>query len=132
MRRTEYVVCLGVKDGAVLGFHKCDGPRDAYGWNGPGGKIERGETPEAAADREWREEVRGAEVSGPWVEVGRTVGTGWRVYWMAAPIESVDVMLTVCGLPATLAYPALISERGASKGFVAMARKGVAEFGGYR
>ena len=55
------------RDGRLLLTRRPDGdPLEGF-WELPGGKVEPGETPEAALDREWREElgVR-VEAAEPW------------------------------------------------------------------
>jgi 8-oxo-dGTP diphosphatase len=56
-----------VRDGLLLLTRRPEGDPLAGYWELPGGKVEQGETPEAALDREWREEV-GVEVESafPW------------------------------------------------------------------
>ncbi len=50
-----------VRDGRLLLTRRPDGDPLAGFWELPGGKVEAGETPEAALAREWREEL-GVEV----------------------------------------------------------------------
>lgn len=50
-----------VRDGRLLLARRRDGDPLAGFWELPGGKVEPGETPEAALAREWREEL-GVEV----------------------------------------------------------------------
>lgn len=51
------VAALVVKDGKLLIAQRPAGKHMAGKWEFPGGKIERGETPEAALERELREEL---------------------------------------------------------------------------
>ncbi|MDJ1432288.1 8-oxo-dGTP diphosphatase [Halostagnicola sp. A-GB9-2] len=59
----EATLCFVVRDGCVLLIEKRRGLGEGL-YNGPGGKLEDGETPRACAIRETREEV-GIEVSEP-------------------------------------------------------------------
>jgi 8-oxo-dGTP diphosphatase len=52
-----------VRDGRLLLTRRPEGDALAGFWELPGGKVEPGETPEAALEREWREEL-GVEVAG--------------------------------------------------------------------
>ncbi|NNC87769.1 MAG: (deoxy)nucleoside triphosphate pyrophosphohydrolase [Akkermansiaceae bacterium] len=61
----EVVCAVIVKDGRVLLCRRAAGSHLAGQWEFPGGKVEDGEGPEAALDREIREEL------GCRVEVGR-------------------------------------------------------------
>lgn len=56
-----------VRDGLLLLTRRPDGDPLEGSWELPGGKVEDGETPEAALEREWREEL-GVEVefAEPW------------------------------------------------------------------
>lgn len=51
------VAALFVRDGKLLIARRPDGKHMAGRWEFPGGKIERGETPEQALERELREEL---------------------------------------------------------------------------
>ena len=56
-----------VKDGRLLLARRPDGDPLAGSWELPGGKVEAGETPLAALDREWREELGvGVGAAEPW------------------------------------------------------------------
>lgn len=46
-----------VREGRLLLARRPDGDARAGSWELPGGKVEPGETPEAALAREWREEL---------------------------------------------------------------------------
>jgi 8-oxo-dGTP diphosphatase len=52
-----------VREGRLLLTRRPEGDALAGFWELPGGKVEPGETPEAALQREWREEL-GVEVAG--------------------------------------------------------------------
>lgn len=56
-----------VRDGRLLLARRPDGDPLAGQWELPGGKVEPGETPEAALAREWHEELGvHVESSSPW------------------------------------------------------------------
>lgn len=68
MSGTLYVVAGAlVREGRLLLARRPDADPLAGFWELPGGKVEPGETPEAALEREWREEL-GVEVdlATPW------------------------------------------------------------------
>ncbi len=70
--RTLYVVAGVVRRGGRILIARRDAPAELAGmWEFPGGKIRRGETPEAALRREWREEF-GMSVT-PLRRLGETV-----------------------------------------------------------
>ena len=52
-----------VRDGRLLLARRPDGDPLSGFWELPGGKVESGETPEQALDREWREELGTAVLS---------------------------------------------------------------------
>lgn len=52
-----------VREGRLLLTRRLEGDALAGFWELPGGKVEPGETPEAALEREWREEL-GVEAAG--------------------------------------------------------------------
>lgn len=57
------------RDGSLFLARRAPGERHAGAWELPGGKVERGETPERALERELREELSvEATVSDPLVE----------------------------------------------------------------
>jgi 8-oxo-dGTP pyrophosphatase MutT (NUDIX family) len=66
--RTSYVVGFAFAEAHgvhyVLLQKKCRPPNQAGLWNGPGGRVEQDESPSAAMDREFEEEV-GLKL-GPW------------------------------------------------------------------
>jgi len=79
-----------VRDGLLLAARRTEPPALAGGWELPGGKVEDGETDEAALVREVREElgvdvVLGARVGGEW-PLGRYV---LRV-WLATVVGDAD------------------------------------------
>lgn len=53
----EVVAAAIVRDGRVLAARRAPGHRLAGGWEFPGGKVEPGETPRAALERECLEEL---------------------------------------------------------------------------
>jgi len=60
--------------GRVLAARRCYPPETAGRWEFPGGKVDDGETPAAAAAREIREELGcGIEVTG-WLDVETSIG----------------------------------------------------------
>lgn len=68
-----------VHDGRVLAARRCRPPELAGGWEFPGGKVDPGETPEAAAVREVREELGcGIELTG-WLEPEVEIRAGLRL-----------------------------------------------------
>ena len=56
MVRTDATICHIIRDGQLL-LKKANSGISIGKWNGPGGKIERGETPEMNVAREVREET---------------------------------------------------------------------------
>lgn len=124
----RYVVCLGVCDGRALTHMKTTGPHGSRGLNGPGGEVMEGESPEDAASREWREEVRGStQVGRRWRMVGHTNGPGWEVYFMWCAVTFDPVALLVDGSPATFLDPNRAGhwQREAAHDFIAMAHLAV-------
>lgn len=61
MKRIEVVAAIIIKDGQVFATQRGYGEWQGW-WEFPGGKIEPGETPEAALTREIREELN-AEIN---------------------------------------------------------------------
>ncbi|MCU0553599.1 MAG: NUDIX domain-containing protein, partial [Syntrophales bacterium] len=55
-KRTAVTAAVMEKDGRILIARRKRGDRMADKWEFPGGKIEKGETPEACLRREMREE----------------------------------------------------------------------------
>ena len=88
-----------IQDGRILLHYKKRGHGKGY-WNGLGGKIEEGESPEECALREAREEM-GAEIENP-IMLGEILfhdvqGEDWKVYVFRAklkgePVESEESM----------------------------------------
>ena len=105
--RIRFVVCIGVHHSCVLAYKKRRGPWGALGWNGPGGTIAPGETPELAATREWTEEVSGLPTiyPGEWTTVGVMQIGACEVRFMAAPTSRPSKTLIVDGEPATFLDP---------------------------
>ena len=54
---TQATICEIIKDGKILLQYKAAGRFGEGKWNGPGGKIKPGETPEMGVTREIREET---------------------------------------------------------------------------
>ena len=89
MESTDVEYCLGFcfspNHSQVLMVQKTHGPLVNVGkWNGVGGKIDGGESPGDAMEREWREETRLEPQK--WDEFGELNGTGFVVYLFSAEI----------------------------------------------
>ncbi len=89
----EVVGAVIVADGAVLCARRGPGGADAGRWEFPGGKVEPGESPQAALAREIREEL-GCEV-----EVGGLVTTTRYDGARATIVLSTYWCLLVAGTP---------------------------------
>lgn len=128
----RYVVCLGICAGRVLAHFKENGPPSACGWNGPGGGIREGETPEQAAAREWNEEVTGwtsALQSDDFHEVGReeygNAEGGAEVVYLATVVSWPPYPPGVDGCSAILASPMLLPMAGSAQDFIKMSIRAV-------
>jgi 8-oxo-dGTP diphosphatase len=86
------VAALIEHQGRILACQRARGGRCELMWEFPGGKIERGETPEQALARELWEEL------GVFAKIGREVfRTTWASVEMAEPIEL--IFFTACIAP---------------------------------
>ena len=86
---TEATVCTIFRDGTLLLQKKTEGRFGEGKWNGPGGKLGPGETPEDCARREVREEtglrVRGLRLHGALRHYfGQVDEPDWIVYQFSA------------------------------------------------
>jgi len=88
-------------DGRVLACERSRPPETAGCWEFPGGKVERGETEEAALARECAEEL------GVRVEVGDRVGTDVPLPNGRAVLRVFTVRLLDANLPRPLEHAAL-------------------------
>jgi 8-oxo-dGTP diphosphatase len=90
--RSRVVVVAGLigRDGRVLVTQRRADQRHPLAWELPGGKIEAGESPEAALARELAEEI-GAEVE---------IGPIWEVLFHAYPDLEVLMLVYPCRLRA--------------------------------
>lgn len=57
IREPRVVLCVAVRDGATLLIWRHRFITDTWGWEIPGGRVDKGESPEAAAARELEEET---------------------------------------------------------------------------
>jgi 8-oxo-dGTP diphosphatase len=91
-QRTTPLIIVGaaiISDGRVLGCERAEPPEVAGRWEFPGGKVEPGESDEAALVRECTEEL------GVIIQVGQRVGTdvplahGWALLrvWLATLVQ---------------------------------------------
>jgi len=85
----DAVIVHIIQDGRILLHYKKRGHGAGY-WNGLGGKIEQGETPEECAMREAREEMNAGLKN--LVEVGNLLfydvsGDDWRVWVFRAELD---------------------------------------------
>ncbi|CAG7650129.1 NUDIX domain-containing protein [Paenibacillus allorhizosphaerae] len=92
----KYTICFLVRGSQVLMLNR-NKPPGMGCWNGVGGKIEPGETPEQGAIREIREETG--------IEAGELYYAG-RVKWFSAQGAMSGAHLFVAELPEHLAYDA--------------------------
>ncbi|GAA2652426.1 (deoxy)nucleoside triphosphate pyrophosphohydrolase [Nonomuraea recticatena] len=79
-----------VADGRLLAAQRAEPPELAGGWEFPGGKVDEGESDEAALVRECQEEL------GVLVEIGERVGGEWPLgddyvmrVWLASLVSGV-------------------------------------------
>ncbi|WP_030165192.1 (deoxy)nucleoside triphosphate pyrophosphohydrolase [Spirillospora albida] len=88
-----------IADGRLLSAQRAEPPHMAGRWELPGGKVDPGETDEAALVRECREEL------GVTVRLGRRVGGDWRLG--ASALLRVWTAEIVAGEPRALEHLAL-------------------------
>jgi len=92
-RRIEVVGAVLVKDGLVLAAQRSQTMSLSGLWEFPGGKIERGESPEQALRRELEEELKCV------VEVGEHVETTAHEYDFAVVVLSTYFCTLLSGMP---------------------------------
>lgn len=68
-------------------------------WNGVGGKVEAGETPAEAMEREFEEETGKNVPSRAWLGFGRLHGPNWQIYLFAAAVDGITDVRTVTSEP---------------------------------
>lgn len=84
----RYVLGFAFDGLMVLLVEKKKGPSINHGTlNGIGGKIENGETPEAAMVREFKEE---AGCSARWTRIGRMFGDDWELDIFSGAVEGFE------------------------------------------